>query len=117
MDREIKEVKDVFKNCVSDKNLFNLAKVDEVKFSKKLNAAILVSSSDQNIPLSDIEEFERCAKRQYELDSFKINYSYKGKKTDIDINNVYDIISNLNRKYDYTQDIFENCKIDINNDS
>ena len=55
MDREIKEVKDVFKNCVSDKNLFNLAKVDEVKFSKKLNAAILISSSEQNIPLSDIE--------------------------------------------------------------
>ena len=117
MDREIKDVKDVFKNCVSDKNLFNLAKVDEVKFSKKLNAAILISSSEQNIPLSDIEEFERCAKRQYELDSFKINYSYKGKKKDIDINNVYDIISNVNRKYDYTQDIFENCKIDINNES
>ena len=34
---------------------------------------------------------------------------------DIEINDVYGIISNINKKYDYTQDIFENCKIDINN--
>ena len=92
-----KEVKEVFKNCVSDRNLFNQATVDEVKFSKKLNAAILISSSELNIPMADIEEFERCAKRQYELDSFKINYTYKGKNTDMQIENVYDILSNINK--------------------
>ncbi len=112
-----KEVQEVFKNCVRENNMFNLATVKEVKFSKKLNAAILVSSSELNIPMSDIEEFERCAKRQYELDSFKINYSYTGKLKDIDINNVYDILTNVNRKYDYAQEIFENCKIDINNET
>ena len=78
-----KIVKDVFKNCVPDNNMFNLAKVKEVKFSKKLNAVILDSFSDENIAVSDIEEFERYAKKKYELSSFKINYDYIGKVTDI----------------------------------
>ena len=78
-----KPVKEVFKNCVRDNNLFNLATVKEVKFSKKLNAVILDSFSDENIPQSDIEEFERCAKRQYELSSFKINYKYTGKTKEV----------------------------------
>ena len=106
-----KVVKEVFKNCTRDNNMFNLATVKEVKFSKKLNAVIIDSFSEENIPMADIEEFERCAKRQYELSSFKINYEYTGKVKDIDIQNVYDVISNLNKKYDYTQDIFENCII------
>ena len=110
-----KTVKEVFKNCVRDNNLFNDASIKEIKFSKKLNAVILDSYSDENIPKADIEEFERCAKRQYDLSSFKINYAYTGNVKDIEINDVYGIISNINKKYDYTQDIFENCKIDINN--
>jgi len=40
-----KIVKEVFKDCASDKNLFNLASIKEVKFSKKLNAAIIDSYS------------------------------------------------------------------------
>ena len=111
-----KTVRDVFKNCVRDNNKFNLASVKEVKFSKKLNAVILDSYSNENIPQSDIEEFERYAKRQYELSSFKINYNYTGKPKELDIQNVYDVISNINKKYSYTQDIFENCKINIDND-
>ena len=110
-----KAVKDVFKNCAREENKFNLATVKEVKFSKKLNAVILDSFSEESIPLADIEEFERYAKKKYELSSFKINYSYLGKQKDIDIQNVYDTITNLNKKYEYTQDIFENCKINIDN--
>ena len=111
-----KQVKEVFKNCVREENMFNLATVKEIKYSKKLNAVILDSYSQENIPQSDIEEFERLAKSQYELSSFKINYEYTGKPKDIDIQNVYDIISCINKKYDYTQDIFENCHINIDND-
>ena len=110
-----KIVKDVFKNCGRENNLFNLATVKEVKFSKKLNAVILDSYSTENIPQAEIEEFERCAKRQYELSSFKVNYEYTGKIKEVEIQDVYDIIWNINKKYDYTQDIFENCKIDIDN--
>ena len=111
-----KIVKDVFKNCVREENMFNLANVKEIKFSKKLNAVILDSYSQENIPQSDVEEFERLAKIQYELSSFKINYEYTGKKKEIDIQNVYDILTSINKKYDYTQDIFENCKINIDNE-
>ena len=111
-----KQVKEVFKNCVREENMFNLATVKEIKYSKKLNAVILDSYSPENIPQSDIEEFERLAKSQYDLSSFKINYVYTGKPKDIEIQNVYDIINCINRKYDYTQDIFENCHIDIDNE-
>ena len=111
-----KVVKDVFKNCVRDDNMFNLANVKEIKFSKQLNSVILDSYSQDNIPQADIEEFERRAKTQYELNSFKINYEYTGKPMDIELQNVYDILANVNKKYGYTQDILENCKIDIDND-
>ena len=111
-----KVVKDVFKNCVRDDNMFNLANVKEIKFSKQLNSVILDSYSQNNIPQADIEEFERRAKLQYELNSFKINYEYTGKPMDIELQNVYDILSNVNKKFGYTQDILENCKIDIDND-
>lgn len=111
-----KIVKDVFKNCVREENLFNIANVKEIKFSKKLNAVILDSYSQENIPQSDIEEFERLARNQYELSSFKINYEYTGKPKDINIQNVYDILTCINKKYSYTQDLFENCKINIDND-
>ena len=50
-----KIVKDVFKNCVREENLFNIANVKEIKVSKKLNAVILDSYSQENIPQSDIE--------------------------------------------------------------
>ena len=43
-----------------------------IKFSKQLNSVILDSYSQDNIPQADIEEFERRAKAQYELNSFKI---------------------------------------------
>ena len=111
-----KIVKDVFKNCVREENLFNIANLKEIKFSKKLNAVILDSYSQENIPQSDIEEFERLARNQYELSSFKINYEYTGKPKDINIQNVYDILTCINKKYSYTQDLFENCKINIDND-
>ena len=111
-----KIVKDVFKNCVREENLFNIANVKEIKFSKKLNAVILDSYSQENIPQSDIEEFERLARNQYELSSFKINYEYTGKPKDINIQNVYDILTCINKQYSYTQDLFENCKINIDND-
>ena len=36
-----KVVKDVFKNCVREDNMFNIANVKEIKFSKQLNSVIL----------------------------------------------------------------------------
>ncbi len=111
-----KTVKDVFKNCIRQENMFNLANVKEVKFSKKLNSVIIDTYSQENIPQSDIEEFERLAKNQYELNSMKVNYEYTGKPKDIEIQNVYDVLRCINKKYNYTQDLFENCKINIDND-
>lgn len=111
-----KTVKEVFFNCSSDDNNFCNAIIDEIKFSKKLNAVILNAKSDENIPLSKIEEFERLACRAYELNSFKVDYKFTGMPCEITLKNVQNVILIANKKYGYTQDIFENCKIDINND-
>ena len=69
-----KVVKDVFINCIDNSNKFSLANVDEVKFSKKLNACILLTSSNEKILKSDIEYFERKAKERYALSSFKVEH-------------------------------------------
>ena len=111
-----KKVKDVFLNCNNINNDFCNADIEEIKFSKKLNAVILNAKSDLNIALSDIEEFENQAKNAYSLNSFKVNYTYVGDTYTVEEKDIKECISMVNKKFDYTQDIFENCKIDINND-
>ncbi|MDO4282010.1 MAG: PolC-type DNA polymerase III [Clostridia bacterium] len=109
-----KTVKEVFFNCVNEDNHFCNAVIDEIKFSKKLNAVILNAKSEDNISLLEIEEFERRACKTYELNSFKVDYQFIGVPSEITIKNVQNVILITNKKYGYTQDIFENCKIDIN---
>ena len=108
-----KAIKDVFFNCVAQDNLFSNAMIDEIKFSKKLNAVILNAKSSDNIPMDQIEEFEKRACKTYELNSFKVEYEYIGEPSKITPENVKNILMIVNKKYGYTQDIFENCVIEI----
>ncbi|MEG1058561.1 MAG: PolC-type DNA polymerase III [Clostridia bacterium] len=108
-----KVVKDVFFNCLDQSSKFCDACVEEVKFSKKLNAVIIKTTSDNDISLFELEEFEKRACKAYDLKSFKIDYEYTGKKRELDVVDIQNIIANVNKKYVYAQDIFENCKIDI----
>lgn len=112
-----KTVKEVFFSCASEDNSFCNALIDEIKFSKKLNAVILNAKSELNISLPEIEEFERKACRAYELNSFKVDYNFIGVPSEITLKNVQNVILITNRKYGYTQDIFENCKINIDNEN
>ena len=75
-----KKVKEVFFSLANEDNKFCEANVCEVKFSKKLNAVIVSASSEDNISLFDIERFEKRACKEYDLNSFKVEYIYKGKK-------------------------------------
>ncbi len=111
-----KTVKEVFFNCVNSDSNFSNAQIDEIKFSKKLNAVILNTKSNDNVSLLDIEEFERRACKTYELNSFKVDFKYTGMPCEITKKNIQNVILVTNKKYGYTQDIFENCKIDINQD-
>ena len=108
-----KKVNEVFVNCAGLNNRFLDANVDEIKFSKKLNAVILNSSSSNNVSLSEIEEFEQMACKAYDLNSFKIDFKYTGEKRDIELQDINKIILNMNKKFSYTQDIFENCNITL----
>lgn len=111
-----KKVREVFSNCSNDDNKFCDACLEEVKFSKKFNAVIINAKSDVNIPLLDIENFERKACREYELNSFKIEYEYVGKREPITIKNIQNILMVVTRKYEYAKKIFENCRIEIDED-
>ena len=48
---------------------------------------------------------------------FKVNYRYVGNPVDIDIVDIKNTIGNINKKYNYTQDIFENCKIELDDNN
>lgn len=112
-----KKVKEVFFNIANEENKFCEAKLEEVKFSKKLNAVIISATSDNNIPLYDIEDFEKRACKEYELNSFKIDYKYIGNYNEITLKNIQNIILIITKKYEYTKKIFENCKINMDNGS
>ncbi len=112
-----KKVKEVFFNCSNlSSNICN-AYIEEIKFSKKLNAVILNAKSDLRVTLKEIEEFENQACLSYDLNSFKINYRYVGSPCEVTKDDVKDIIASVNKKYGYTQDIFENCNIDLSDSS
>ncbi len=114
----LKKVKDVFFNCNIVDNNFCDADIEEIKFSKKLNAVILNAKSNSlKVSLNDIESFENQAKTAYDLSSFKVNYTYTGTPFDIKVSDIKDTLSSMNSKYQYTQDIFENCKIDFDSDT
>jgi len=112
-----KQVKDVFTNLANEDNNFCNAYVSEIKFSKKFNAVILSAKSQENISLFDIEKFERRACKEYELNSFKIDYEYTGKLSEITQKNMQDILMAVTTKQEYTKKIFENCKMDIDLES
>ena len=112
-----KKVKEVFFNIANEENKFCEAKLEEVKFSKKLNAVIISATSDNKIPLYEIEDFEKRACKEYELNSFKIDYKYIGNYNEITLKNIQNIILIITKKYEYTKKIFENCKINIDNGS
>src|SRR5574344_481449 len=106
-------VRDVFFNCISNATNFANATVDEIKFSKKLNSVVLYASSNLNISLLEIEHFEFDAKSTYELNSFKVEYKYIGNKVEITNDDVIDIVKEVEKKYNYTKNIFENATISI----
>lgn len=112
-----KQIRDVFFNCVTPDSKVGTASVEEIKFSKKYNAVIVKATSEDNISLYELQEFEKRARTSYELNSFKLDYSYIGKPCPIEIKDVQTIIARINRIYDYTQDIFENCKIEVINEN
>ncbi|MDD2376120.1 MAG: PHP domain-containing protein [Clostridia bacterium] len=108
-----KTVKDVFNNIELSNDFLN-ANVDEVKFSKKLNSVVLEASSNLNISLKDINDFEKKACEIYELKNFKVNYKYFGIIEQLTVENIRDVFNDVNKIVSYTKELFENADININ---
>ncbi len=108
-----KLVKDVFKNVELQNAKILNSNLGEVKFSKKLNTAIICVESSENISLIEIEKFEDEAKNLYKLNSFKIEYKYIGEKIEVDEKKVKDILNEVSFKYAYTLEAFRICNVAI----
>lgn len=112
-----KQLKDVFGNCIEYNCCLEDAIIDELKFSKKLNSAIVYLSCDKNISIIDIEKFEQKACEMYELSSFKIEYKYTGNLKELVENDILKIFEEITLKYKYLKNIFSNCNIKLDNNS
>jgi len=110
-----KTVKDVFNNIGLSSDFLN-ANVDEVKFSKKLNSVVLEASSNINISLKDINDFEKKACEIYELKNFKVNYKYCGIVDKLTEENIRDVLNDVNKIVSYTKELFGDADIDIDSD-
>ena len=108
-----KIVKDVFKNPELQNSKILNSNLEEVKFSKKLNSAIINVSGSENISLSEIEKFEEQARDLYKLNSFKMEYKYLGEKIYVDEKKVREILTEISNKYVYTLEVFRICNINI----
>ena len=112
-----KLVKDVFINCLDESNKFCFANVEEVKFSKKLNACILITNSSEKILRKDIKHFEWKAKERYSLASFKVEHKFVGVPEKLEERSIKNILAEMYEEYDYSRDIFENAKIEIDDEA
>ncbi len=113
-----KLVKEVFFNCIDLSSGFNDAVIEEIKFSKKLNSVIIKTFSEEtNISLLEIENFQERACKIYDLKSFKVEHSCNCRNHILEVNELQNVIALVNKKYVYSQDIFENCKYNVDNDS
>ncbi len=110
-----KQIKDVFLNCTNEDTKIIYAYIDELKFSKKLNSVILVASGDDNLDLDEIEKFESDACIAYDLNSYKIEYTYKGNIVDLTYNHLTYVIDKINKKFEYTKKIFDGSIKQIDN--
>lgn len=107
-----KLVREVFFNTNLDSTLLD-ATVEEIKFSKKLNSAILIASSSLNISNSDILQFEQQAAKLYDLSSFKVQYKYIGEVQPLTVERIKNILTEVESSYPYTKGIFSDANIVI----
>ncbi len=110
-----KVIRDVFGNIGLTSNLMD-ANVDEVKFSKKLNSVIIDASSNLNISLKDINDFEKKACDMYELQNFKVNYKFTGIVDKLTEENIRDVLNDVSKLVTYTKELFEDADISIDKD-
>ncbi len=107
-----KVVKDVFKNIRIDNNIAD-ATIKELKFSKKLNSAIVHLTSQKNITLTELSEFEKLAKTAYELQSLKIDYKYTGEIEELKENMIKNILLEISKTAVYTSAILNDVTTEI----
>ena len=108
-----KKVSEVFKNINIDNDIKD-AMIEKLQFSKKLNTALVQITSEKNITLTQLIEFEKQAATAYELQSFKIQYKYIGKIEELTISMIKNILLEVSKSAVSVSPLFKECEIVLN---
>ena len=108
-----KKVSEVFKNIKIDNDIKD-STIEKLQFSKKLNTALVQITSEKNITLTQLIEFEKLAAAAYELQNFKIQYKYIGKIEELTISMIKNILLEVSKSAISVSPLFKDAEIVLN---
>ena len=109
----MKSVRELFGHAIQRYSSLEDLMVEEVKFSKKQNAAIVTILIDKKINPVDIYEFENRATEVFKLKSFKVMPSLSVKDIEVTEKDINNVISFLTRKEEYLASMLSGYKLSI----
>jgi len=112
----MKKLSELFAPAVIENSSINDLWVQEVKFSKKANAAIINLDIDKKILPKDVLAFENNAQNIFKLKSFKVIPMVKSKQ-EIEEKDIYDILDYLKVSRPYIESVLNISKLDFNKES
>ena len=113
---DMKKLSELFAPAIIENSSINDLWVQEVKFSKKANAAIVNLEIDKKIFPKDILAFESNAKNVFKLKSFKVIPILKSKQ-EFDENDIDSALDYLKAARPYTESVLNISKLDFNKDN
>ena len=109
----MKTIKDLFSKALSSSNTINELVVEEVKFSKKQNAAIIYVIIDRKVNPIDFFMLEKKAVELFSLKKFIINTIIKEKSLYIDKEDIERVIEYICLTNDYLRPLLTDVKIGV----
>ena len=113
----MKSVRELFGHAVQRCSTIEDLMVEEVKFSKKQNAAIISLVVDRKINPVDIFDLEDRAVQIFTLKSFKVMPKLTKKNIDIEEKDIHNVISFISKKEEYIIPMLKGSKLNLNADN
>ena len=112
----MKSVKELFGHAVQRCSSLEELQVEEVKFSKKQNAAIITILIDRKVNPLDIFDLETRAIQIFTLKSFKVIPKLTVKNLEVTENDIQNAIYFISKREEYIAPMVKDAKIHYNDD-
>ena len=112
----MKSVKELFGHAVQRCSSLEDLQVEEVKFSKKQNAAIITILVDRKVNPLDIFDLETRAIQIFTLKSFKVIPKLTAKNLEVTENDIQNAIYFISKREEYIVPMVKDAKIHYNDD-